>query len=230
MRSLAYRKLTVGDIACSLLRFGLFWSFGESVRCRDWRLGKHDRKGGTKLSVGSILLRANSRLAFISVAGCLCCWRRAGNCPRTRPQLTHTQTQTHDLSHIKHSLPSLTCYLAFSGLGWPTPNETLINNPQVLLPVVHFEAVDMRAACGTHGSHSIRFYCPLGDQTCSNVSTQTRSKWVGRLACQVRCPPMSALRLTGHVLIAVTETRAVPSIKKMFPNIALLDIKYYVCI
>lgn len=222
MRSLVYSKLTsgcagwVGNIARSLLRFGLFWSFGESVRCRDWRLGKYDSKGETRLSVGSILLRANSSLAFISVAGCLCCWRRAGNCPRTRPQLTHTQT--HDLSHItvpqKHSLPSLTSYLAFSGLGWPTPNETLINNPQVLLPVVHFEAVDMRAACRTHGSHSIRFYCPLGDQTCSNLSTQTQSKWVGRLACQVRCPPMSALRLTGHVLIAVTETRAVPSIKK----------------
>lgn len=52
-----------------------------------------------------------------------------------------------------------TCYLAFSGLRRTAPHETLINNPQVLLPVVHFEPINMRTACGTHGSHNIRLYC-----------------------------------------------------------------------
>lgn len=57
---------------------------------------------------------------------------------------------------------SVTCYLAFSGLGRAAPHEALVNDPQVLLPVVHFEVVDMRAARGTHGSHSIRgCRCPL---------------------------------------------------------------------
>ena len=102
----------------------------------------------------------------VCVASDVCCFRRAGNCPRTRPQLTHTQTHTHThtLSPSCVRVPSqrsflspFTCYLAFSGLGWTAPHETLIDNPQVLLPVVHFEAVDMGAACGTHGSsHSIR--------------------------------------------------------------------------
>lgn len=140
----------------------------------------------------------------------------------THATAAHTYTNTHGLSHVrvpsKHSFPSVTFYLAFSGLGWTAPHETLINNPQVLLPVVHFEAVDMRAACGTHGSHSIRVYCPLGDETCSNPSTQTQSKRAGWLACQVRCPPIAALRLTGHVLVAVTETPVVASIN-FFPPI-----------
>lgn len=46
--------------------------------------------------------------------------------------------------------------LAFSGLCRTAPHKTLIDHPQVLLPVVHFKAADMGAACRTHGSHSIR--------------------------------------------------------------------------
>ena len=42
-------------------------------------------------------------------------------------------------------------YLSFSRFGWAAPHKTLINDPQVLLPVVHLVAVHMGATCRTHG-------------------------------------------------------------------------------
>lgn len=146
----------------------------------------------------------------------VCVFRRAGSC-HARNRSSHIQKHcvSYCASGSLQSTPSPlchSCYLAFSGLGRTAPHETLINNPQVLLPVVHFEAVDMRAARRTHGSHSIRFLRPLGGETCANPSTQTRSKRAGCgwLACQVRSPPIAAHRLTGHVLVAVTRINFVP--------------------
>lgn len=111
----------------------------------------------------------------------LSCFGREGNYPHTQA-FTYTKQHTRLLLGQVTRFPVTCYYLAFSGLGWTAPHETLINNPQVLLPVVHFEAVDMGAACGTHDSHSIRLCCPLGDETCSNPSTQTRSERAGWLA------------------------------------------------
>lgn len=83
----------------------------------------------------------------------------------------------------------------------------------------------MRAARGTHGSHSIRLYpSSLADETCSNPLGPNGAGW---LACQVRYPPIAALWLTGHVLVAVTETRAVANIKTNLTNIPLFDMKCY---
>lgn len=140
----------------------------------------------------------------------VCVFRRAGSChARNRSSHIHKHGVSYCASGSLQSTPSPlchSCYLAFSGLGRTAPHETLINNLQVLLPVVHFKAVDMRAARGTHGSHSIRFLRPLGGETCANPSTQTRSKRAGCgwLACQVRSSPIAAHRLTGHVVVAVT--------------------------
>lgn len=75
----------------------------------------------------------------------------------------------------------------------------------------------MGAACGTHGSQSIPLYRPLADETCPNPLAQTQSEQAGGLACQVRYPPIAAFWLTGHVLVAVTETRAVENIQTDFP-------------
>ena len=120
-------------------------------------------------------VRAYSSLAFtVCVCVCVCTsacvWRRmfvileGRGTVHARDRSSHIHKHTHTLSPSCVRVPSqrsflspFTCYLAFSGLGWTAPHETLIDNPQVLLPVVHFEAVDMGAACGTHGSsHSIR--------------------------------------------------------------------------
>ena len=88
---------------------------------------------------------------------------RAGKCPLppSLPPITRSHTHTHTHESVpplpsNQSFPPVTCYLAFPRLRRPAPHETLINDPQVLLPVVHLEAADMGAARGTHGSHSIR--------------------------------------------------------------------------
>lgn len=42
-------------------------------------------------------------------------------------------------------------YLAFPGFGRAAPHKALVNDAQVLLPVLHFKAVHVGAAGRTHG-------------------------------------------------------------------------------
>lgn len=243
MRSLhlKYANVSAGrkkNHAGSLLHFGLFLQMRRVRQVLKWESGL-SLSPGTEAKFDNEHVVCGWEPTVVLRSRCVCVCARAQRRmfvveegrgtvhARHRSSRIHKHIHTHGPSCVRvpsqRSFLSLfTCYLAFSGLGWTAPHETLIDNPQVLLPVVHFEAVDMGAACGTHGSsQSIRALLSLWAKKTFFKSPQRRPSprtgWLG-LACQVRYPAIAALRLTGHVLVAVTETRAAANIKTTCPT------------
>lgn len=63
-------------------------------------------------------------------------------------------------------------YLAFPGFDRAAPHKALVNDAQVLLPVVHFEPVHMGAPCRTHDRTRIRVPLYFSDEISSAEVTR----------------------------------------------------------
>lgn len=63
-------------------------------------------------------------------------------------------------------------YLAFPGFGRATPHKALVYDPQILLPVVHFETVHMGTPGWTHDRTHIRVPLYFSDEICSTEVTR----------------------------------------------------------
>jgi len=64
-------------------------------------------------------------------------------------------------------------YLAFPGFGRAAPHKALVYDPQILLPVVHFEPVHMGAPGRTHDRKHIRVPLYFSDEIKSRGELST---------------------------------------------------------
>jgi len=110
----------------------------------------------------------------------------------------------------------ISSYLSFSGFRRAAPHETLIDEPQVLLPVaVRLVAVHMRATCGTHGAvyattHTQRGATVLLLAPPPHKNRRPPARWSKRLGYPGLRQPLTTVptRLPRHVLFTVVGSTA----------------------
>lgn len=88
-------------------------------------------------------------------------------------------------------------YLAFPGFDRATPHKALVYDPQILLPVVHFEPVHMGAPCRTHGRKHIRGPLYFSDEISSTAVTRRIIHQLFRFARQC-CEPRQGRRCVPY--------------------------------